>query len=265
MVDAFRAMKSCEGSMAFSCVDGETGELIDILPNRQIKFLEKHFLHYSLEARKNVKYLVTDMNAPYFKLARELFPNAAVVVDRFHIVQHINRFFNQTRIRIMKSLDKKHPLSKRFYNQLKSLWKLLLKDRDKLDYKNHFPRRNFKWSALTEVEVVDRIVNISNELHQSYHYFQDLLHEFRAGNSEEFYDILWSMPRNLPEELQHIKKAFFKYEKGIRLAMELPYSNGKIENKNTHIKTLKRVSYGFRNFQNMRTRIYLINGVISIS
>ncbi|MBE9390196.1 transposase, partial [Vagococcus salmoninarum] len=40
--------------------------------------------------------------------------------------------------------------------------------------------------------------------------------------------------------------------------------NGKIEAKNTHIKTLKRVSYGFKSFQNMRIRIFLTNGLIKI-
>ncbi|HAZ2729601.1 TPA: transposase, partial [Enterococcus faecalis] len=42
------------------------------------------------------------------------------------------------------------------------------------------------------------------------------------------------------------------------------FSNGKIEAKNTHIKTLKRVSYGFNSFTNMRIRIFLINGLIKI-
>ncbi|MFZ2876555.1 MAG: transposase, partial [Enterococcus aquimarinus] len=37
-----------------------------------------------------------------------------------------------------------------------------------------------------------------------------------------------------------------------------------IEAKNTHIKTLKRVSYGFRSYDNMRTRIFLMNGLIKI-
>ncbi|BDP66667.1 hypothetical protein EfmAA55_10960 [Enterococcus faecium] len=36
--------------------------------------------------------------------------------------------------------------------------------------------------------------------------------------------------------------------------MIYPYSNGKIEAKNTHIKTMKRVSYGFKSFENMRIR-----------
>lgn len=55
-----------------------------------------------------------------------------------------------------------------------------------------------------------------------------------------------------------------KYEGGIRNAMIYPYSNGKIEAKNTHIKTLKRVSYGFKSFDNMRTRIFMMNQLIII-
>ncbi|MCH3687474.1 transposase, partial [Enterococcus faecium] len=41
------------------------------------------------------------------------------------------------------------------------------------------------------------------------------------------------------------------------------YSNTKLENLRTHIKTLKRFAYGFRNFTNMRLWIFLINRLIS--
>ncbi|EOG22032.1 ISL3 family transposase, partial [Enterococcus faecium] len=50
---------------------------------------------------------------------------------------------------------------------------------------------------------------------------------------------------------------------GIRLALELPYSNAKIENLHTHIKALKRVAYGFRSFRKMKTRIFLLNNLIT--
>ncbi|MCJ0565230.1 transposase, partial [Enterococcus cecorum] len=40
-------------------------------------------------------------------------------------------------------------------------------------------------------------------------------------------------------------------------ALKLPYSNGKLEGKNNLIKVLQRVSFGFRNFGNMRRRIFL--------
>ncbi|MBG7896387.1 transposase, partial [Enterococcus faecium] len=54
------------------------------------------------------------------------------------------------------------------------------------------------------------------------------------------------------------------YEEGIPNAMIYPYTNGKIEAKNTHIKTMKRVSYGFKSFENMRIRIFLINQLIKV-
>ncbi|ENZ5543387.1 transposase, partial [Enterococcus hirae] len=71
------------------------------------------------------------------------------------------------------------------------------------------------------------------------------------------------MPKEVPSELHYIKKAFFRYEKGIQLAFSKKYSNAKLENLHTHIKTLKRIAYGFRSFTNMRLRISLINGLIS--
>ncbi|MBS6429125.1 transposase, partial [Enterococcus raffinosus] len=40
----------------------------------------------------------------------------------------------------------------------------------------------------------------------------------------------------------------------------VPYSNGPLECLNNHIKVLKRMAYGFRNFQNYRVRIFLYRG-----
>ncbi|SLM86919.1 hypothetical protein FM121_12555 [Vagococcus fluvialis bH819] len=41
------------------------------------------------------------MNAGYFKLAKKLFPNVSVIIDRFHLVQLSNRSLNVTRIKTM--------------------------------------------------------------------------------------------------------------------------------------------------------------------
>ncbi|EGG51999.1 hypothetical protein HMPREF9520_03038 [Enterococcus faecalis TX1467] len=42
----------------------------------------------------------------------------------------------------------------------------------------------------------------------------------------------------------------------------MPYSNAKIENLHPHIKALKRVTYGFRSFQKMKSRFFLINHML---
>ncbi len=262
MVDEFRSMKSAEGKMAFICADGDSGELFDILPSRRLDYIASHFNSFTLESRMRVQFIVTDMNAPYFELVKRCFPNAKVVVDRFHIVQHLNRSFNQLRIRIMKSLNHNDPVQARHYRQLKSLYKLLLKRSSDLDYKDYHKWGNFKWEYLRETDVVHRLLSISNELKHAYLYYQDLLDSFKNSEADSFFHAISHMPTDLPSELKHIRKAFLKYEKGIRLAMELTYSNGKIESKNTHIKTLKRVSYGFKNFTNMKVRIFLQNNLI---
>ncbi|MGX7235751.1 ISL3 family transposase [Enterococcus italicus] len=263
LFDEFRSLTTHHGTFSFSCMDGNTGKLFDILPSRQKKDLVAYFMRFDRKAREKVRYIVTDMNAPYFSLMKECFPNAKAIVDRFHIVQHLNKGFNQVRIRVMKQLNTKDKKQAKYYRQLKSLYKLLLKPADKLDFMTFKKRRNFNWSYLTETEVVDRLLAISPELKAAYSYYQELLSAYRDKDSEQFFQLLHSQLKELPKELQQVKKAFFTYESGIRLAFTQPYSNGRLENLHTHIKTLKRVAYGFRNFSNMRTRIFLLNGLIT--
>ncbi|WP_277424433.1 MULTISPECIES: transposase, partial [unclassified Enterococcus] len=85
-------------------------------------------------ARMGVRYIVTDMNAPYFSLVKECFPNAQIIINRFHIVQHLNKFFDRIRKRVMKQLDQKDASQAKYYRQLKSLHKLLLKSEDELHH-----------------------------------------------------------------------------------------------------------------------------------
>ncbi len=68
------------------------------------------------------------MYAPYVSLVKKLFPKAQLIIDRFHIVQHIGRTFRNHRIKetnqLLKSKEQKHyQLGK----QLKRYWKLLQK------------------------------------------------------------------------------------------------------------------------------------------
>jgi hypothetical protein len=72
------------------------------------------------------------------------------------------------------------------------------------------------------------------------------------------------MSHKLDPKFRHTIQNLENHEEGIRNALIYSYSNGKIEAKNTHIKTLKRVSYGFKSYENMRTRIFLMNGLINI-
>ncbi|WP_436198027.1 transposase, partial [Enterococcus faecium] len=51
-------------------------------------------------------------------MLKTVFPNAEIVTDRFHIVQHINRSFNQLRIQIMNRFRASHSENQKKYRRL---------------------------------------------------------------------------------------------------------------------------------------------------
>ncbi|HEN1787038.1 TPA: transposase, partial [Enterococcus faecium] len=75
---------------------------------------------------------VTDMNAAYFQLTKRVLPNAKVVIDRFHIVKHMNQALNELRIREMNELRKAGQKSQA--EKLKKNWRFLLKNRASINH-----------------------------------------------------------------------------------------------------------------------------------
>ncbi|WP_142351617.1 transposase, partial [Staphylococcus caeli] len=99
--DEFKSTKDVEGAMSFIYCDGITHEILDILPDRRKGELEKYFSRFPLKTRARVKTISIDMYKPYIKLIKKLFPNAKIIIDRFHIVQAINREINRCRVSVM--------------------------------------------------------------------------------------------------------------------------------------------------------------------
>ena len=104
-IDEFKSVKNIYGTMSFVFADHETKNIIDIVEDRRLNSLTEYFSRFSYEARNNVKYICMDMYSPYISLVKSIFPSAKIVLDKFHIVNLVNRAFNQTRIVIMNSLD----------------------------------------------------------------------------------------------------------------------------------------------------------------
>ena len=84
--------------MSFVYADALTYKIQKILQGRTNKIFKDYFLYYSYQERCKVKAVVIDMNLGYISVIRELSPNAKIVIDRFHIVQLINRAFNKYRV-----------------------------------------------------------------------------------------------------------------------------------------------------------------------
>ncbi|NHA39644.1 ISL3 family transposase, partial [Staphylococcus schleiferi] len=122
--DEFKSTKDVEGAMSFIYCDSVTHDIIDILPDRRKHKLEAYFLKFSRKQRERVKTISIDMFPPYIALIQDLFPHAEIIMDRFHIVQAINREINRCRVQVMNGFRAK---DRPQYNKLKRYWKLLLK------------------------------------------------------------------------------------------------------------------------------------------
>ena len=105
--------------------------IITVLEGRTQAIIRNHFLRYDRAVRYQVKIITMDMFSPYYDIARKLFPNAKIVLDRFHIVQHFSRAMSRVRVQIMNQFDRKS----HEYKAIKRYWKLIQQDSRKLSDK----------------------------------------------------------------------------------------------------------------------------------
>jgi len=193
-----------------------------VLEGRTQTIIRNHFLRYDRAVRCQVKIITMDMFSPYYNLAKQLFPYAKIVLDRFHIVQHLSRAMSRVRVQIMNQFDRKS----HEYKAIKRYWKLIQQDSRKLSDKRLY-RPTFRMH-LTNKEILDKLLSYSEDLR---HHYNPLF--------------------------QTIFKTFLKDKEKIVNALQLLYSNAKLEATNNLIKLIKRNAFGFRNFENFKKRIFI--------
>lgn len=196
--DEYRFKK---GKMSFIAQDFNTNEVLNILDSRTQAVIRNHFLRYPRQVRRRVKVMTMDMFSPYYQLAKQLFPHAQIVLDRFHIIQHLCRTMNRVRIQIMNQFDRKS----QEYRTLKRYWKLLQQDSRKLSHKR-FYRPAFR-AHLTNQEILHKLLSYSDQLRQHYELYQLLLFHFQEKQADHFFDLI--------EEIILIFTQFFRQSFGL--------------------------------------------------
>ena len=240
-----------KGELAFVAQNYETNELITILDNHRQTTIRNYFLKYPLKVRQQVQFITMDMSGAYIPLAHKLFPNAKIVLDRFHIIQHLGRAFLKTRIAIMNQFDKRS-LS---YRALKNHWRLFQKDSRKLSL-NSFYSKTFR-QTLAPHEVVAKTLVFSKELTDYYTLYQLLLFHFQEKRVDEFFELIEENRSKVNHYFQTVFRTFLRHKQYIKNALETDYSNAKLEATNKLIKDIKRLGFGFRNFINFKKRVFI--------
>ena len=248
---SFDEFSSRHNQYAFMAINAVTHKLVTLLPARTKMTITNYFWnHYSLEQRQAVKTVTVDMNAAYASFIYQIFPNALVIIDRFHIVQLLQTAFKDTRVATLKRLPNHHS---RQYKSLKTHWRLFNKTENQLD------AQHIKYyRGLNEFTTQQNIVSLGLEdqptLTAVYMVYQTLLEALQNRDFKTFETTVHQYQRTnttMDTAIRTLKKNL----NGIQNAMLYLYSNGPIEGLNRKIKTLKRICYGFRNIDHFFTRI----------
>lgn len=223
----------------FQCIltDPVKKKVVDILPTRYREQLYEYLK--SFPDRNRVQYVVMDMNKEYCSVAEKLFPQAKIVIDRFHVVRYCTWALENVRKRVQKKLL---PEQRKYFKRSRTL---LLASMNKLSPENK--------------AAVERMLAFDRDLREAY-LLKEVFYCFMASDSRE------SAIQCLREFRLHAFRADIpefaacltmlrNWEPYILNAFDCPYSNGFTEGVNNTIKVLKRIAYGYRNFRNFRTRI----------
>ena len=235
LIDEFRGNA---GGEKFQCIlmNGETGEIVDILPSRKNADLAQYF---SKKDTSKVEFLVSDLWKPYRDLCRICFKKAKHVADKYHVIRQAGWAMEAVRKAEQKTLNRDSRLRyKRTAHLLRT------------------PRRKLTDDEKT---LISQVFFASPKLEMAYNLKENFYGVFCTDNRTDARDLLedWCLMSgnsNL-KRFQTCGKTMAEWSTSILNAIEFGYTNGRIEGMNNKIKVLKRVSYGVHNFTRFRNRI----------
>lgn len=163
------------------------------------------------------------MSGAYIPIAKRLFPNTKIILDRFHIIQYLSRAFLRTRIDSMNQFDKKSLP----YRSLKNHWRIFQKDSRKLSLRP-FYSKTFRQTLIPK-EIIEKTLRYSQELSHHYNLYQLLLFHFQEKNRKLYFELIEENMNTVNSYFQTVFRTFMKYKNYINNALEEPYSNAKLE------------------------------------
>ena len=238
-IDEFRG-NAGGNKFQVAITDLKTHKVIDVVSARSEDALRNFFKH--ITNAKQVKLVAMDLSMFFKNIIQDTFPNAKIVTDTFHFTRLMHWALDNVRKNIQKNLPKDMRL---YFKHSKSVLHKRISDLN-----------------IDQYQQLCRMLDYDETLRWSYSIVQKLFEVIDEKDSDKrvlmFKEFMtYASNCDLPEFNKHIQ-TYFKWHKYIINSFYTNYSNGITEGLNTKIKTLKRISFGFRNFKNFRLRILMV-------
>ena len=236
--------KGNAGGEKYQCilVDPIKHAVLDILPSRSQTFLTSYFRSIPKKERYRIEFFVCDMWRPYTDLAKTFFPNATIIIDKYHFIRQTTWAIESVRKRLQKTMP---ATLRKYYKRSRSL---ILTRYDKLKDDNK--------------RACDLMLLYNDDLRLA-HYLKEWFYRIcqnpkYSEQRKEFFEWISTAEQSQLPEFEKCAETYRHWSKEILNAFKYAHiTNGPTEGFNNKIKVLKRTSYGIRNFEHLRTRILL--------
>ncbi len=220
--------------------DLERKQLIWVGKDRKEETMNEFFRWLGKKKTRSIRAVCCDMWAPYLKSIREHLPQATIVFDRFHIVQHLNRALDEVRREEVRRLkgEEQVDLKNTRYILLKNPWNLKPKEKRRLSYQIKLNKRVFRGYFLKE----------------DFQRFWDYV--YRGWAEKHLKQWLWWASHSRLEPMKKFAKMIRRHLDGILAWTKLRISNGALEGMNNKVKLVSHRAFGFRNVDNYIANIF---------
>ncbi|MGB9112273.1 MAG: ISL3 family transposase [Acidimicrobiales bacterium] len=236
---------------ATTVCDVEHHQIIDILPSRNFTEVAG-FLHKQEKGwKERIRFGALDMSATYAAVYSVVLPKAHQVVDSFHAVSLANRCLDEIRRRVQ--IEQLHHRGRKD-DPLYRVRRTLLMGEEKLDTE----RSERLWSLLA-------LGDPGAEVAIAYRVKERLRDFYKTDDADEAKKLLSELvshclKKAMPPEIQRLGKTIERWFDKICNYHLAKVSNGPTEALNNLVKRIKRIGFGFRNFENYRIRALLYAG-----
>jgi transposase len=235
----------------------ETGKIALLIGTMNPKLIAKALLKFEKQLEK-VTRINCDMSPTMKKICTENFPNATIIIDKFHVIKHVLDALNTVRLNIKKALKITDDINKNNPNGWTDLE--LLEKTKYLTYKMQDELDTEQKTLLNQV--LDKFPTLK----EAYGYVQEIRNWYSRKNIGKH---IWQMEKQKDEwmimleksklkEFKIIKKMFEKHEDDINRFFENGASNAKAENLNARIQRFLTNNFGAkdRDFFFFRVQVY---------
>lgn len=273
LIDENYAFHSKRLNSKYICVmmDYQKRSVFEVLESRHRDVLSDYFFQIPISERSKVKAICSDMYDVYRDICSIYFPNAVHCVDRFHLIQELNRSIDAIRKQVMHKYNKSDC---NYYLLKKFKWMLFKENDQRLFDENGERKYNKKLresvnlaNIYTKLLSIDSSLEIGCNIRFYLSQFYEKAKSRKFDRDEAINDlesiIFYCNHSGIPE-YKSFSKTLNGWKKSIINSIYVidngAISNGIMENRNKLIKDLKYNANGYKNFERFRNRIiYCLN------